>query len=94
MVDTLKYFGDRNATVYVDQTWTTPDSVKGETLSINSHYCGQHKGTRMQDGLSSEATNNADVHYVDHNTIRYGTIMQDAASDANMPTLKDISTTG
>lgn len=90
---TPKYFGDRNAVIYTDQTWTAPASVAGETLSVNGHYCGHHKGKQMQDGLSTEATNNADAHYVDHNTIRYGTLMQDAASDANMPTKKDISGT-
>ena len=73
---------------YNDQTWTTPASVAGETLSINSHYCGETIGGQMQDALSSETSNNADKHYVEHNTIRYGTIMQDAASDANMPTVK------
>ena len=88
MANTPKYFGDRNAVIYTDQTWTTPASVAGETLSVNGHYCGHHKGSQMQ-----EATNNPDVHYVDHNTIRYGTMMQDAASDANMPTPKDISGT-
>lgn len=89
-----KYFDTRNAVIYTDQTWAEGTPVAGETLSVNAHYCGEKKGTQMQDALSSESANNSDKHYVEHNTIRYGTIMQDAASDANMPQKKNISEGG
>ena len=35
MANTPKYFDDRNAVIYTDQTWTAPASVAGETLSVN-----------------------------------------------------------
>lgn len=90
---TPKYFDSQNKVIYSDQTWASGTPVAGQTLSVNAHYCGEKKGTNMQDGLSSESTNNADKHYVEHNTIRYGTIMQDAATDANMPQKKNIAPT-
>lgn len=68
---------------YTDQKWTEPESVKGEQLSVNGYYTGEHLGTPMQ--AKDETTANADAHYVEHNTVRYGTIMQDSAVNANMP---------
>lgn len=56
--------------------------VAGQRLSTNSHYTGEHMGTPMQDALNTEA--NADAHYVEANTVRYSTMMQDSA-DTSFP---------
>lgn len=76
-----------NEVKYADQTWTTPESVAGEQLSVNGYYTGEHVGTPTQDGTYSAG--NADPHWVEHNTVRFGTIMQDGASNANMPEQSD-----
>ena len=56
----------------------------GEKLSANGYYTGHHMGTPTQgDG---ETAANADAYYVQHNTVRLGTIMQDAEPNANLPT--------
>lgn len=73
-----------NEKVYQDQTWGSSYDISGEQLSVNARYCGQKKGTSMQDN-NAIADVNADKYYVEHTAIRYGTIMQDSASNANMP---------
>lgn len=64
-----------NKVKYQKQVWGTP--IAGETLSVNGHYVGEHKGTPTQDALCAETTNK-DARYIEANTIRYGTITQDA----------------
>lgn len=54
-----------------------------ERLSTNGYYTGQHKGSVMQD--ANEASGNQ-PYEVENGTIRYGTIMGDAA-DGSMPTV-------
>lgn len=49
--------------------------ITGERLSTNSHYTGERKGTAMQDALG---TGNS-PHYTEVSTVRFGTMMQDAA---------------
>lgn len=71
-------------TKYADQNWAVGTAVAGEKLSANGYYTGQHKGAPTQDALGGAA--NIDPYDVEHNTVRYGTITQDAATDANMPT--------
>ena len=68
-----------NEVKYQNQVWGAP--IAGERLSTNGYYTGEHKGSVMQDA-AVEGTEVA--HSVEANTIRYGTIMQDAAG--NMPT--------
>lgn len=72
-------------TKYTDQVWKAP--IAGETLSVNGYYVGEHLGKPMQATGETEA--NADAHYVEHNTVRFGTITQDAASNADMPTVAE-----
>lgn len=72
-----------NIVKYTDQKWTEPAVVAGETLSVNGHYTGEHLGTAMQDKMHTAVNN--DPHCVEHGIVRYGTMMQDKASNANMP---------
>ena len=62
---------------YKNQVWGEP--IKGERLSTNSHYTGEHKGTPTQDKLGASTTN-GNAYYVEENTISYGTVMQDAVA--------------
>lgn len=71
-------------TKYTDQFWGSGTPIEGEQLSANGYYTGEHLGKPMQDSAHAGVSN--DAHYVEHNTIRYGTITQDASdSGANMP---------
>lgn len=72
---------------YTDQTWTGGTPIDGEQLSVNGYYTGQHIGTPMQGKGETEA--NGDAYYTQHKTVRYGTITQDAASNANMPQVSE-----
>lgn len=72
-----------NEVKYIDQKWPADTPVEGEQLSVNGYYTGEHRGMPMQDGKYD--TGNDDPYYVEHATIRYGTMMQDGASNANMP---------
>ncbi|MDD3020942.1 MAG: InlB B-repeat-containing protein [Alphaproteobacteria bacterium] len=67
---------------YKDQNWPEASPVAGEKLSANGIYTGQHKGSPMQ-GYGETAAN-ADAYAVEHDTIRQGTVMQDA-QDSNFP---------
>ena len=73
-----------NEMKYENQIWDDP--IKGERLSTNSHYTGEHKGTPTQDALGASTTN-TNAHYVEENIVRYGTVMQDAIGGST-PTLK------
>ena len=76
---------------YVDQFWGDDTPIEGEQLSANGYMTGEHIGKPTQG--YGETTANADSHYVEHNTIRYGTIIQDASdSGANMPDVAVIVT--
>ena len=71
---------------YQNQVWGEP--IAGERLSTNGHYTGEFiGGTPMQDALG-ETTTNKNPHYVDEVTVRYGTMMQDAA-EGSMPELAE-----
>jgi hypothetical protein len=70
-------------TKYADQNWSGGTPIDGEKLSANGYYTGQHKGMPTQDALAPEVNN--DPYYPEHTTVRFGTITQDAASNANMP---------
>lgn len=80
-----------NDVKYVDQKWPAETPVEGEQLSVNGHYTGQHIGSTMQDAMHEDGNN--DPYYVEHNTVRFGTITQDADDNANMPTEADITVT-
>lgn len=80
-----------NEVKYVDQKWPADTPVEGEQLSVNGYYTGEHTGMPMQDGKN--ATGNNDPYYTEHVTVRYGTMMQDGADNANMPTQADITVT-
>ena len=69
-----------NKVKYNNQIWGEP--IAGERLSTNGHYTGEHKGTVMQDA----ALGGTEQPYaVEEATIRYGTLMGDAA-EGSMPT--------
>lgn len=65
-----------NEVKYKNQEWGEP--ITGQRLSTNGHYTGQKNGTPMQDAKDSVGQN-SNAYYVEENTIRYGTITQDAA---------------
>lgn len=71
-------------TGYVDQTWGSGTPINGEQLSSNGYYTGEHIGKPMQG--AGETEYNGDKYYTEHTTYRYGTITQDADTNANMPT--------
>lgn len=74
-----------NNVKYTDQTWGVSTPISGQQLSVNGYYTGEQLGTPTQGKNETEA--NADAFYVEHNTIRYGTIMQDSDTSANMPSV-------
>lgn len=73
----------RNEVKYNDVIWAEGTPIAGEKMATNGHYTGEHKGTVMQDAKSELA--NA-PYYEESVTIRYGTMMGDAA-DTNFPTV-------
>lgn len=76
-----------NEIKYADQVWSGSTPIDGEQLSVNGYYTGEHLGMPTQDGKYPEG--NTDPYQVEHNIVRYGTVMQDGASNANMPTVSD-----
>ena len=72
-----------NIVKYENQVWGEP--ITGERLSTNGHYTGEHKGTVMQDALTS-GTDNA--HGVEEGIVRYGTMTQDAI-EGSTPTVTE-----
>ena len=70
-------------TKYKDQKWTGDTPIDGQQLSVNGYYTGHHMGKPMQSNGETELNN--DPYYVAHKTVRFGTVMQDKASNANMP---------
>lgn len=73
-----------NEVKYENQVWGEP--ISGQRLSTNGNYTGQKNGTPMQDA-KDEVGQNTNAYYVEENTIRYGTITQDAA-EGSTPTVK------
>lgn len=70
---------------YQNQVFPEGHPVEGERLSTNGFYTGEHKGVPLQDYADPEENGqNADPHYVENNTIRIGTLMQDA-TEGSMP---------
>ena len=69
---------------YTDQKYGEGTPLAGEYISVNGYYKGNHEGVPMQDA-KAEVGVNKDAYYVEHNTIHFGTIMQDGASNANNP---------
>lgn len=72
-----------NEVKYDALNWPTGSPIAGERLATNSHYTGEHLGTVMQDAKGS-----AVAHATEAATVRYGTIMQDAA-DTNFPKVSE-----
>ena len=68
-----------NVIKYENQVWGEP--IAGERLSTNGYYTGEQKGTVMQDAKAGGAVA---AHVVEENTIRLGTMMQDAI-EGSMP---------
>ena len=68
-----------NIVKYKNQVWGEP--IDGERLSTNGYYTGHHNGTVMQD---ASVAGTEQPYEVERNTIRYGTMMGDAAS-GSMP---------
>ena len=66
--------------------YTFTENDYGNRESTNGYYtgCRELHGTITQDA-HSEAVN--EPYFVEENTIRHGTIMGDAAEDANMPSV-------
>lgn len=56
---------------YQEQEWEEP--IPRERLSTNGHYTGEHLGSVIQDVQNSNCK-----YSVELNTVRYGTITQDA----------------
>lgn len=71
-----------NEVKYANVDWVEGTPIAGERMATNGHYTGEFKGTVMQDAMNVEGANAP--HYVEGVTVRYGTMMQDAA-DANFP---------
>lgn len=57
----------------------------GERLATNGYYTGQHKGTPTQDAKASDTQS---ANSVEASTVRYGTILGDAADSVTFPTKK------
>lgn len=62
-----------NEVKYQNQVWGEDTPIAGERLSTNAFYTGEFKGTPMQDALEAQT-----AHWVEENTVRYGTVTQDA----------------
>ena len=71
-----------NEVKYANVNWPEGTPIAGERMATNGHYTGEFKGTPLQDVKNVEAANAP--HYVEAVTVRYGTMLQDAA-DANFP---------
>lgn len=71
-----------NEVKYENQVWGDDTPIAGERLSTNGHYTGEHKGTVLQDASVGDTTQ---PYSVEETTVRYGTIMGDAA-EGSMPT--------
>ena len=67
-----------NEMKYGNVNWPEGSPIAGERLATNGEYTGQHKGVPMQDALSG-ADN--DPYLRARETIRCGTMTQDAADD-------------
>ena len=70
-----------NEVKYENQVWGEP--IAGERKSTNGHYTGQHKGTPLQD---AKADGVQTANTVEAATVRYGTILGDAADSKTFPT--------
>ena len=70
-----------NMVNYQNQVWGEP--LTGERLSTNGHYTGEHLGAVTQDA-KAEMT----AHIVESNTVRLGTITQDAI-EGSTPAVAD-----
>lgn len=68
-------------------TYNNTTNANGARESTNGYYTGDKSlhGTITQDAASGAVNT---PYSVELGTIRHGTIMGDAASDANMPTVK------
>lgn len=66
---------------YTNVNWPSGSPIQGERLATNGNYTGQHKGSVTQDSL--EGADNA-PYYVERETIRKGTLLQDYL-DTNFP---------
>lgn len=69
---------------YKDTVWPSGSPIAGKQLAANGEYLGEQVGTPTQGSGETEA--NTDPFFTAHNTIRQGTMTQDAG-DTNFPDL-------
>lgn len=72
-----------NEVKYANLNWHSGVPVAGERLATNGHYTGQHKGTPLQDAKAGGVQG---ANTVEASTVRYGTILGDAADTKTFPT--------
>ena len=72
-----------NVVKYANLNWHDGVPVAGERLATNGHYTGQHKGTPMR---NAKVSGTQTANKVEENTVRYGTILGDAADTKTFPT--------
>lgn len=73
-----------NEIKYQNQVFPEGHPIEGERMSTNGFYTGERKGMPMQDYADPEDGQNEDAYWVENNTIRFGTIAQDA-TEGSMP---------
>lgn len=79
---------------YQNQVFPNGHPVEGERLSTNGHYTGERKGMPMQDYADPETGGqNENAYWVEDNTVRLGTLMQDATA-GSMPEVAEEETQG
>lgn len=74
-----------NEMKYGNVDWPEGSPVAGERLATAGEYTGQHIGTALQDAL--EGADN-EAYFGARETVRYGTITQDAA-DEDFPAVNE-----
>lgn len=78
-----------NEIKYKPQVFPEDHPVEGERLSTNGFYTGEKKGMPMQDYADPEENGqNEDAYWVENNTVRLGTLLQDA-TEGSMPEVDD-----
>lgn len=77
-----------NVIKYKNQAFPVGHPIAGERMSTNGYYTGEKKGMPMQDYADPQDGQNNNAYWVEGNTIRFGTIMQDA-TQGSMPEVDD-----
>ena len=73
---------------YQNQVFPEGHPIEGERMSTNGFYTGERKGMPTQDYADPEDGQNDNAYWVEDNTIRFGTIAQDA-TEGSMPEVDD-----